>query len=441
MTAVFERMAKYGISENDLQDEARSNLFLWQFKRSDWSEVELPPIRARRDEFVAKMRAIPGAMARPELKRFVDEVAEINLVADKTRPIATPKTTRRWKEEMTDAGLGLTATWLQGGKPVKLEFSVIQPEGDLPPFYLARRALAVGEFIDLMATASREDVDAVMAKMPVWAGKDSLSKPSNTPVSWRPYVTSSGEYQGFEVNPTWFLLPTPAVTGLIDNPEVRTKAPALVQAMSETPTSRSPLQMISPEAAKIFSERILGARLPTQREWQAALQTVGKPAAANLRGPNFQDLFNYLRDYIAEGQTIPWRPNEAGFRPRVSVDGRRVPFPDDGRASDDRDESRFWFTSVDDGPATEKFINLTGNVSIFLNDSSGFYVAGGSVISPPGIDFTEPQKVEGSTLIGAKSGTEAYADVGIRPAFEAPPGFKERFKLLELVRKQGFLTW
>jgi hypothetical protein len=68
-------------------------------------------------------------------------------------------------------------------------------------------------------------------------------------------------------------------------------------------------------------------------------------------------------------------------------------------------------------------------------------VAGGSVLSPPGIDFTQPQRVEGSSLIGGKSGTEAFSDVGIRPAFDAPPGFKERYRFLELVRKQGFLTW
>lgn len=449
MSAVFERMAKYGISETDLEEEARANLFVWQFKRSDWGEVELPPLRARRDEFVAKMRALPRAMARPELKRFVDEIDGINLVADKNRP-STPtpkKVNSNWTEVMTDAGLGLTATWHGGGKTVKLEFSVIQPEGDLPPFYLARRAIAVGEFIDLMATAKREDVDAVLAAMPGWAVKESLDKPYNLPVAWRPYVAGNGEYQGFELNSSWFIINTSLVNGLRSpDPAAREKSPegyrVVEQALSEAPTLRSPLQEMSPEAAKLFAEKILGARLPTPSEWQATVSAVGKPAAGNFRGPNFEALFKFLREYNEGGQAIPWRPNEGIFRPRVAQEGRKVPYPDDGRSSEDRDESRMWFTSVDEGPVTGKFINLTGNVSIYLQDGTNtFYVAGGSVLSPPGIDFTEPRAVEGTTLIGGKAGRDAFSDVGIRPAFEAPPGFKERFKLLELVRKQGFLTW
>jgi len=281
----------------------------------------------------------------------------------------------------------------------------------------------------------------VLEKMPTWAVRGNTIRPYNTPVSWRPYVTSNGEYQGFEVNPSWFLQMTSLVSGLMTD-AILNSQPVLRQVVTEVPSPRSPLQMVSPEAAKIFAERILGARLPTPREWEEVLKVAGKPVAANFRGPNFQELFNFLRDYKTEdGVTIPWRPNEGTFRPRERVDGRLVPAPDDGRSSEDRDESRFWFTSVDEGPATGKFINLTGNVSIFLHDGTTPYVAGGSVLSPPGVDFTKPQPVQGSNVIGARSGTEAYADVGIRPAFEAPPGFKERFKLLELVRKQGFLTW
>ena len=102
-----------------------------------------------------------------------------------------------------------------------------------------------------------------------------------------------------------------------------------------------------------------------------------------------------------------------------------------------------WFAPVDEGPATGGFVNLTGNVSIYLYDETGkqFYVAGGSALSPPGIDFKEPQRVEAGSLIGARRVTEGFSDGGIRPAFDAPPGFKERYKLLVLVRQQGFLTW
>jgi len=445
ITAVFERMERYGINEGDLEDPALYNLKLWRLKRADWSEVDLGPLRSRRNAFVEAVRGIAGAVSQPAVTSFVQQLAEIELVVDPNRaPTPSPRLAG-WQEELTDAGLGLTATWANGGKTVKLDFAIVQPPDDTPPFYLARRTMAVGEFLDLLATRPKPEANAVLEKLPVWAVGESYNKPYNRPMAWRPRITGSGKYEGLELNPSWFFYTTAAVKGLLDDPDVRAKTPALAQAASETPTLRSPLQEIPPDAAKIFAEKILGARLPTVREWQAVMKVVGTPAAGNFRGLNFQSLFNYLRDYNVAGQTIPWRPNEGVFLPRVAATpgGPRRNYVDDGLAGTNRDEGRFWFSPVDEGPATGGFINLTGNIAIFLQDDTAnqFYVAGGSVLSPPGIDFTQPQKVEAASLIGAKPGTEAYSDVGIRPAFYAPPGFRERYKLLVLVREQKFLTW
>jgi hypothetical protein len=166
------------------------------------------------------------------------------------------------------------------------------------------------------------------------------------------------------------------------------------------------------------------------------MKVVGKPAEANFRGPDFQRLFYYLRDYHVANQTVPWRPSDGAFKP-----GRK--YNDDGHADPAPDEGRLWFTTVDEGPVTKGFTNLMGNVSIFLFDpvANAYFVAGGSALSPPELDFTQPQKVLAAGLIGAKPGTEPYSDVGVRPAFEAPPGFRERYKLLVLVREQKYLTW
>jgi hypothetical protein len=287
----------------------------------------------------------------------------------------------------------------------------------------------------------------VLEALPVWARGDSYDKPYNRPMAWRPHVTGSGKYEGLELNPSWFSpdYTTAAVKGLLDDPELRAQHPELGQAATEQPTRLSPLQQVPPAAAKIFVEKFLGARLPTIKEWQTVLKVVGPPASGNFRGPNFQKLFNYLRDYKVADQTVSWRPSEGVYLPRVTTPGStaRRPYVDDGQAGPDPDESHLWFAPVDEGPATGGFVNLTGNVSIYLYDEAAkqFYVAGGSALSPPGIDFTQPQKVEAAGLIGAKSGTEAYSDVGIRPAFDAPPGFRERYKLLLLVRGQKFLTW
>jgi|GEM_PF-2402830 len=446
MTAVFERMARYGIGESDLEAPALYNLKLWQLKRSDWSEVDLAPLRARRDAFVAAVRAIAGLAPQPAVAGFVRELDAIELVVDPNRkPTPSPRLAG-WTEELTDAGLGLTAIWKRDGKTVKLDFAIVQPRDDTPPFYLARRALAVGEFLDLFTTRPPEDIAAVLAELPPWTRTASYDKPYNKPTAWRPRVDdNTGKYEGFELNQGWFYFTTAAVKGLLDDPEVRAQNPALEQAASEKPTLRSPLQLVPPDAARVITEKVLGARLPTSREWQALMQVVGPPAAGNFRGPNFQRLFNYLRDYNVAGQSIPWRPNEGAFLPRVAIPGGgpRRNYVDDGQASPDPDESRLWFTPVDEGPVAGGFVNLTGNVSIYLYDEAGkqYHVAGGSVVSPPGIDFTQPQRVEAGSLIGAKRVTEGFSDVGIRPAFDAPPGFRERYKLLVLVRQQGFLTW
>jgi hypothetical protein len=123
----------------------------------------------------------------------------------------------------------------------------------------------------------------------------------------------------------------------------------------------------------------------------------------------------------------------------------RQKLKDDGQPNATAEDNHLWFRKVDEGTPTPsgKFIYLTGNVSIFLTGDkpNKFYVAGGSVLSPPGIDFTQPQEITASTtLIGAKAGSEAYSDVGIRQAIDAPYGFKQWFKLIGLVQNQKYLT-
>jgi hypothetical protein len=216
----------------------------------------------------------------------------------------------------------------------------------------------------------------------------------------------------------------------------------LKQAAEEKPAWNSPLQQVTQTAAKLFAEKLLGARLPTVKEWAAVLEeTHTTQATGHLRGPNFQKLFDFLVGYKVVGQEWgSWRPNEGVYFPTVPGGT----FKDDGKAAVSTDETRFWFWPVDEGPKAGNFINLTGNVAIFLTGDKGeFYVAGGSVLSPPGVDPLQPQKVvPGGGLIGSNSKTAkvAYSDVGIRTAFDAPPGFEERFKLNQLVGKQEYLT-
>jgi hypothetical protein len=295
--------------------------------------------------------------------------------------------------------------------------------------------ISVGEFVELM-NGRPNDAEAVRVALSDWMQKES-SKPYALPVGW--YPRPGTNFKVLEVGSAWIPEPGSLVQGLLTNTDLYPTVPELKLAVEETPKFKSPLQQVTQNAAKLFTEKMLGARLPTVKEWRAVLQKTGATTATGyLRGTHFQKLFDFVRDFKVEGQSWgSWRPNNGIYLP--------AGFKDDGRAVATTDEGQFWFRDVDNGPKSGDFINLTGNVSIFLSGErpNEFYVAGGSILSPPGVDFTQPQKVvAGGGMIGvsAVTGKVAFSDVGIRPAFDAPPGFKERFKLFKLVQGQKYLT-
>ena len=436
LTAMFERMQPAGVTVADLDEPVAYNLALWRLKRSDWNESNLDRLRVRRDEFVTAVRAIKGIASQPAVGGLLETLTGIELKDDPNRPPTPSPRLAGWQEELSNEGLNLTATWTGGGKKVQLDYQIVQPTDGTPPFYLAKREVAVGEFVDLLGTRSKPAL-AVIEALPKWARTDTPDKPWDKPVAWRP--RPGGDSRSIEVNPEWIFAKTAAMAGILDNKELSDATPALKQALAETPTVRSPLQQVPPKAARIFAEQVLGARLPRRAEWQAVTQLLGKPAEGYFRGPSFQNLWRFFEGYKEGGQTVSWRPNEGAFLPVVAATRRK--FADDGQVAATTDKGRVWLAAVDDGPVTGGFINLFGNVWIYLNDGGkDFYVAGGSALSPPGVDVAEPHKVEATAVIGATEVSEGFSDVGIRPAFDAPPGFRERYKLLVLVREQKYLT-
>lgn len=438
--AMFERMQAAGISEPDLDAPVAYNLALFRLKHEDWNETNLGVLGARRDRFVQAVRSIQGLPDQGDVDRLVQEISGIELVDDPTRPPTPSPRMAGWREEMSNEGLTLTATRQLGAKAVRIEYHVVQAEG-VTPFYLASRAVAVGEFVDLMNVQTPQ-VNAVMETLPQWVTRSTaLDKPYNEPVAWRPRPSG----RGFEVNPTWILHPDTQVEGLLKTPEARTNRPALAKALDENPSLRTPVQQLPPETAKIFAEQVLGARLPNLEEWRAVARRAGRPPERSaLRGPVFRELWQTVEAYNEGGQALRWRPNAGIYLPSVKVEGSNVRqrFVDNGEPATSEDRGLIWLSPVDDGPSTDGFINLFGNVWIYLHDdaSNTTYVAGGSALSPPGVDVMEPQKVEPVGLIGATRVREGFTDVGIRPAFYAPPGFRERYKLFVLVRDQRYLT-
>ena len=441
LAAVFKRMDRYGIGAGDLEEPVAYNLMLWQLKHAIKGESNLGRLRGQRDGFVAKARAMPSG-ARPEVAAFLDKIAAVELVDDPNQKATlSPAQVAGWQEESPDNGLSITASWQgPGGRSAKLVYSLVQPVDSTPPFYLAQREVAVGEFIDLVSASP--DGRAVLQDLPQWAaGGDTLSKPWNKPIAWRPRA----DYKGIELNPTWIYLPDAQVKGLLDNTDLRTSTPVLARVASEVPTVRSPVQQIPPEAARVFAEKLLGARLPTPQEWRTVVKLFPPGTGGDFRGRNFHEMWQFLETHSEGGQRVRWRPNEGIFLPLVAAatGGPRRRFADDGQVKPENTDGPLWLSRVDAGPSTGGFVNLVGNVWIYLYDDVGkqFYVAGGSALSPPGVGILEPLKVEATGLIGARRVTEGFSDVGVRPAFDAPPGVRERFKLLMLVQQQQFLSF
>lgn len=439
LVEVFSRMDRYGIAEADLEAPVAYNLALWRLKTADTKETRLGPWRERRDAFLAQVRSLgDGVGARAVERSFFEQLGALPLVEDAAQLAAVTPARAGWTEELVGETERVVATSRDGR--VRLEYRLVQPADGTPPFFLATQALAVGDFLHLV-NSSGDIGRAVIDALPEWARKETPSKPWNRLTGWQ----ARGDFSGLELSPVWFTQLNAQMQPLLDasDPQ-RVRAPALDAAVAEKPTARSPLQQVPPEAARIFVERLLGARLATPAEWRAVQALVSAPPAANWRDRGFQELWDFVAQYDQGGVRVGWRPNEGIFLPRVEAapGAGRKPMADDGRVPNGETDGRLWLAPVDDGPATLGFTHLFGNVWTYLYDPAAkqYLVAGGSALAPRSLDGREPQRVEAAGLIGARRVTEGYADVGVRPAFDAPPGFRARFELLRLVRSQPFLT-
>lgn len=442
LAQTFERMERFGIAQSDLEPSVGYNLRLWQLKREEGETDDLDRVRAQRDAFVAAVRRAPEVAADAGVARLVNALDALPLRDDASRPSSQSPRRAGWTERSAEGGQRLTVSWTSQSRRVELDYQLVQPTDGTPPFYLARREIAVGEFIDLLAAHAAGS--AVLESMPAWVRREGdASEPWTAPMAWRP----RSDRKGVELNPTWIYRPDAQVAPLLA--PAQAKVAALEELHGERPTARSPLQRISPEGARLFAERVLGARLPTPAEWRALMQSGVPKMGTNVRDQRFAELWSYLDGYRVANQTIAWRPNQGIFLPleplAVGARTRRVPLRDSGEAYAGTADGHLWLAPVDEGPEINGFIHLLGNVWIYLFEPAEkqFYVSAGSALSPPSLDPQAVQRVEGVPLIGSRRGralVDGFSDVGLRPAFDAPPGLRDRLEMLRLVRVQQFLT-
>jgi formylglycine-generating enzyme required for sulfatase activity len=444
LDAVFGRLERVGLAEADLEPLPGFNFRLWQLRQATGSEGDVDYWRERRDRFVEAARRSPEIAARPDVSGLLAALEALALRDEGHRGASLSPARVGWREELADGGQRVVATWSGAGRRVRIEYQLVEPAGGGAAYYLARHHLAVGDFLALID--GRAEGAAILEAMPRWVLREGDSgEPWSAPLAWRPRADRGG----IELNSRWIYRPDAQLAPFLGADAESGAGAAVAPLVRERPSERSPLQRVSPDLARRLCEELLGARLPTPAEWRALAAAEGAAEAANRRDARFATLWRFLETARAGDQGIAWRPNRDIFLPLQAVkEGartRRLPLADDGRAVTEAEDGHLFPADVDAGPESFGFVHLFGNVWTYLHDPDErrYYVAGGSALAPPGIDAREPQRVEGIPLIGNSRGqalTDGFSDVGVRPAFDAPPGVRDRLEMFRLVRTQQFLT-
>jgi formylglycine-generating enzyme required for sulfatase activity len=239
--------------------------------------------------------------------------------------------------------------------------------------------------------------------------------------------------------PQWWLFPEEAndfPKELRDPAAGRFNRTVLSEAAGGVPSDRHPVQYVTPEAAMYFAS-LVGCRLPTPDEWQAAFDAGEKavPAAQwNLRDETWRvqkEHVAMLGDAGPGGRGPQW-PDDGIYLPPRPAGEPPVATGAAARSLAQRDGTLYFRPTDAAGGST--FRQLVGNVAEIVCDApepfeqlkertpqrvkaftedagTGLFVIGGSALSPPELPADRPQPL--------KPGA-AYADVGFRLAFTAP---------------------
>lgn len=302
------------------------------------------------------------------------------------------------------------------GRDMSVEFVRLEPE-DFPtlrePVYIATREVSV-ELFD--AVADDRDGWPRLNSEDVWfhlgpAVSDPLAGYSGIR-AWR--VDPSGGFGGIDPNIRWY---SPDKSDRFRQETFGDEA----TRRELLPEGTDPMQSLPATAAAEWSG-LIGCRLPTPEEWQAALaserQTV-QGGTWHLRGAAFAAQRDRVRAAMdARGRSTEdplMYPDDTAFPGQV----RRLNIPEFATGAgagvrSDGNAERWLFEPVS-GSRGAEFHHLIGNVGEYVMRGSGasaeYFVIGGSALSAPELPLEE--------AIGpiARAPRYYFSDVGFRPAF------------------------
>jgi len=305
--------------------------------------------------------------------------------------------------EISGDGCLVTYRWAERHE---LVFRLVEPRGGRHAF-VSTTEVSVGLFVDLLRAL--EKAREFAALMPHGGGFDVRKGPR----TWR--WVSRGRNVGFI---TSWLMPLP---GVVPYPEGFRPA---------RPSRSHPVQYVSAEAAGAFAA-LLGCRLPTSAEWEAAWRAAGK-GEPNLRDATWLRQRDHMRGIFASGVAGDW-PDAGIFVPP----GVKVARGGDAAPAAEADDGTLWFSPVGSGIA---FQHLAGNAAEFVFEKPQLLdkargsgpaqvaalvkthrdtvrVIGGSALSPP--ELWDGRARPFATAWPVAETSEGYSDVGFRLAFTA----------------------
>jgi hypothetical protein len=388
-------------------------------------------------QFQTSLRALPATLARSgPVTTLLAQLEPIRTATGQTVDLSKAgPALAGWSKT---GGSNGTATYSKSGLSQRLTFVRVTPSGPgAKSCYLLATEVPVGLFIAVVEDAQkRSEIIRLMGN---------VEDPREGPRVW---VVEGGRIR----LPSMWLVDTP----LLEGKHYPGRKPP-------DPEARHPMQQIS-LAAAIYFARLLGCRLPTAAEWQAAYdleqKTPGAPTP-NLRDQTWaiQQAFAVKLETEDRKAGSEFYPDAAIFWPRGTTDRKEG----QNAVVLQQNDGVLWFAPV--GSQTGRvFHHVMGNVAEYVYEKpddlrqltsptpasllafvktgiGSARVIGGSAMSAPSVPRDKPLQLEPMAGVPTMA-VDGFSDVGFRLAFYAG---KERlqvrlWRLLTSVTNEGYLS-